>query len=155
MGEQRMHLEAIDREALPQLIVGRIRDYMTEQRLQPGDRLPPERVLMEQLRVGRSSVREALKILTTMGLVEIRRGDGAYVSTPSRLWSLQAPAFVLATEKNALRDIVELRRGIEPMAASLAAERATDEDIADLQVILEGHQQRLEANPGWHWEPLE
>jgi GntR family transcriptional repressor for pyruvate dehydrogenase complex len=88
-------------------------------------------------------VREALKILTTMGLVEIRRGDGAYVSAPSRLWSLQAPAFTLATEKNALRDIVELRRSVEPMAALLAAERATDEDISDLQALLEEHQEPL------------
>jgi len=150
-----MVLDAVSREPLPRIIVGRIRDFIAEQKLQPGDRLPPERLLMEQLQVGRSSVREAMQILTTLGLVEIRRGDGAFVTAPDRQWSLGAPAFVLATEKHALRDIVELRRSIEPMAAYLAAERATEEDIADLEAMLGTHQSTLTDQSGWHWEPLQ
>src|ERR671934_372822 len=130
-----MALDNVARPPLPQVVAARVREYITDQKLRAGDRLPPERVLMEQLRVGRSSVREAMKILATLGLVEIRRGDGAYVTAPDRLWNLGAPAFVLATEKNALRDIVEVRRSIEPMAAFLAAERATGDDIADLEAM--------------------
>ena len=150
-----MRLDEVIRTPLPQVIVQRIREYIAEHNLQAGDKLPPERALMEQLRVGRSSVREAMKILTTMGLVEIRRGDGAYVAAPSRLWSLGAPAFVLATEKNALRDIVELRRCIEPMAAYLAAERATDDEIGDLEALLKAQQKRLAEQMSWMWSPLE
>jgi GntR family transcriptional repressor for pyruvate dehydrogenase complex len=150
-----MQLDEVARPPLPQVIAARIRQYIADQQLRPGDRLPPERALMEQLRVGRSSVREAMKILATLGLVEIRRGDGAYVAAPDRLWNLGAPSFILATEKNVLRDIVEVRRSIEPMAASLAAERATDEDIADLDAMLRAHQEHLAEQPTWHWEPLE
>lgn len=150
-----MGLNQVIRAPLPQVIVERIREYIAAQKLEPGDKLPPERMLMEQLRVGRSSVREAMKILVTMGLVEIRRGDGAYVAAPDRQWPLGAPAFVLATEKNALRDIVELRRSVEPMAASLAAERATADDIAELDTLLLAHQRHLAEQPSWHWEPLE
>ncbi|MGH2345766.1 MAG: FadR/GntR family transcriptional regulator, partial [Chloroflexota bacterium] len=93
-GGDDMGLDQVIRAPLPQIIVERIREFIAEQKLEPGDRLPPERVLMEQLRVGRSSVREAMKILATLGLVEIRRGDGAYVAAPGRLWTLGAPAFV-------------------------------------------------------------
>jgi GntR family transcriptional repressor for pyruvate dehydrogenase complex len=150
-----MGLNQVIRAPLPQIIVERIREYISEQKLEPGDRLPPERVLMEQLRVGRSSVREAMKILATIRLVEIRRGDGAYVAAPGRQWTLGAPAFVLATEKHALRDMVELRRSIEPMAASLAAERATEDDFIELKAMLTAHQRRLAEEPSWHWEPLE
>jgi GntR family transcriptional regulator, transcriptional repressor for pyruvate dehydrogenase complex len=150
-----MRLDEVVRAPLPQVIVGRIRAFIAEQRLQAGDRLPPERVLVEQLHVGRSSVREAMKILATMGLVEIRRGDGAYVTAPDRSWNLGAPAFLLAAEKNALRDIVEARRSIEPMAASLAAERATPDDIAELEAMLVTHGRRLAEDPNWHWEVME
>jgi GntR family transcriptional repressor for pyruvate dehydrogenase complex len=150
-----MTLDQVTHLPLPQVIATRIRDFIANQHLRSGDRLPPERVLMEQLGVGRSSVREAMKILSTLGMVDIRRGDGAYVATPDRLWNLGAPAFVLATEKTALRDIVELRRGIEPLAASLAAERATDEDIAELAALVVTHARHLAAQPSWHWEPLE
>jgi GntR family transcriptional repressor for pyruvate dehydrogenase complex len=150
-----MGLDQVSRAPLPQIIVERIREYIADQKLEPGDRLPPERVLMEQLRVGRSSVREAMKILATIRLVEIRRGDGAYVAAPRRQWALGAPAFVLAAEKHALRDMVELRRSLEPMAASLTAERATDDDIAELHAMLLSHQHHLAEQPSWHWEPLE
>jgi GntR family transcriptional regulator, transcriptional repressor for pyruvate dehydrogenase complex len=153
--QQPARLDAVTRAPLPQLIVERIRDYIAQHRLQAGDRLPPERVLMEQLGVGRSSVREAMKILTTMGLVEIRRGDGAYVASPDRFSSLGTSSFVRVTEKNTLHDIIELRRCIEPMAAYLAAERATDDDIADLEAILRTHEQRLAEQMSWLWEPLE
>lgn len=150
-----MALEDLRQAPLPQVIAGRIRQYIADEKLQAGDRLPPERALMEQLRVGRSSVREAMKILSTLGVVDIRRGDGVYVAAPERLWAAGARAFVLATEKNTLRDIVELRRSIEPMAAFLAAQRATDDDIAELEALLTTHHERLIAEPRWHWEPLE
>jgi GntR family transcriptional repressor for pyruvate dehydrogenase complex len=62
---------------------------------------------------------------------------------------------VLAVEKNTLRDVVEVRRSIEPMSAFLAAERATEDDIADLEAMLKAHRERLANEPLWHWEPLE
>jgi GntR family transcriptional repressor for pyruvate dehydrogenase complex len=148
-------LKRVTREPLPAVIVEHVRDYIRQNGLQAGDRLPPERVLMEQLNVGRSSVREATKILSTLGLVEARRGDGIYVTAPERQWALKASAFVFASEQHTLREIIEVRRGIEPQAAYLAAERATEEDIAELEAILTAHQERVSREMSWMWEPLE
>lgn len=143
------------RVPLSKAIADDIRRDIENGRLLAGDRLPTERSLMETLKVGRSTVREAMKILVTLGLVEIRHGDGAYVTQPMRIHRIESPAFTLAVEQNVLRDLVELRQAIEPMIAVLAAERATPEDTADLEALLRVHEQKMDQGEAWHWAPLE
>ena len=107
----------------------------------PGTRIPSERVLAEQLGVGRSTVREALNGLAALGVLDIRQGRGVFVAAaPSARWNTEAvvPALIRA-QTNAL---IEARLVVQPEVARLAAERRTATDLRALETVLEG-QERL------------
>jgi GntR family transcriptional repressor for pyruvate dehydrogenase complex len=113
-------------------ILARLRDGG----LRPGDRLPGELELTRLLGVGRSSVREALRALITLGLVETRPGRGAVVRLPAPdpLAHLAAHgASVEHLQKWALLDLLEVRESLEGQAAALAARRATAADLAAIE----------------------
>lgn len=121
------------REAVTTEIARKLLDYLLAGHLAPGDRLPSERQLAQDLGVGRSVVREALKSLTLLGIVEVRQGDGTFLrSTESQLlphaieWGL-----LLGTRRT--KDFIEARRYIEPVVAGLAAERRDDAALTDLK----------------------
>lgn len=94
-----------------------------------GSRLPGERVLAEQLKVSRTSIRSALGRLVTLGLLEARAGSGTYVKEPSSEPLLAALAPHVVNDANTLRNLFELREMIEVEAAGRAAERASLEQI--------------------------
>lgn len=102
----------------------------------PGGKLPPERKLAESLGVGRSAIREALKALDLLGLIEIRQGDGTYLSqgTSSLLPQVVEWGMLLGTPQTL--DLIETRAHLEGILAKLAAERVTDQEIGDLRVCL-------------------
>lgn len=131
-----------------------IRAFIEENGLTPGHKLPPERIFIEQLGVSRSSLREALRVLSTIGLIEVRRGDGMYVAAAPDAWTGSATALFDATEENALRNLVETRMGIELAATMAATQRATEEDLEQLQRFLDEQDRQLRGDPGYEWEPL-
>ena len=135
-------------------VVEELKRYILQAGLLPGTRLPPERVLMEQLGVGRSSLREALRVLSTLGLIDVRHGDGMYVSSPPGFWNTGSRAFFDATEENALRNLAEARLGVEWTAVGLVAERGTDEDFDRLELFLDEQQRLIERTPDARWQPL-
>ena len=111
----------------------------------PGQRLPPERALADSLGVGRSLIREALKALTLLGLVEVRPGDGTYLRRrPSNLLPASFEWGLLLGE-NQLGDVIEARRELELILAGLAARRRTEQDIAELRLLLEQMRDATEA----------
>jgi DNA-binding FadR family transcriptional regulator len=99
----------------------------------PGDRLPGERLLSKQLAVGRTSVREAIRHLEALGLLEVRQGLGTFVKDPGAriLQTTLAPHIV--TDKRQLDELFETREIIEIAAASRAAERADAAQIAAMR----------------------
>lgn len=103
---------------------------------QPGQRLPSERALAESLGVGRSVVREALKSLTLLGLVEVRQGDGTYLQ--SRGSDLLPVSFEwgLLLGEHQLQDTIEARTELEVVLAGLAAERRSEQDVQELGELL-------------------
>jgi GntR family transcriptional regulator, transcriptional repressor for pyruvate dehydrogenase complex len=102
----------------------------------PGQRLPPERALAGSLNVGRSLIREALKALTLLGLIEVRPGDGTYLRRrPSDLLPASFEWGLLLGE-NQLEDVIEARRELEIVLAGFAAQRRTEDDIAELRELL-------------------
>ncbi len=108
----------------------------------PGDRLPSERKLVEQLKVGRTSVREAIRRLETMGLVESRQGLGTFVKDPSSE-VIQASLLPHAlANKETLEKLFDLREIIEVEAAARAARRASADQIA----VMKKWQQTVETN---------
>ncbi len=135
-------------------VVAELRAYIVDNALRPGDRLPPERVFLEQLGVSRSSLREAIRVLSTLGLIGVRHGDGMYVAAPPESWSASSSAIFDATEEHALRNLVETRLGIELAATTAAAQRASDEDLERLQEIVDEQIRHVRGDATYAWDPL-
>jgi GntR family transcriptional repressor for pyruvate dehydrogenase complex len=136
-------LKAIKRTRIHEEVVNQIHELIREGRFKAGDQLASERELAETFKVSRTSVREALRALETQGLIVTRSGMGTFVADlPTE--SLVAPlAKFLIEEKNALADIFEMRKLIEPQIAALAAERATEEEIERMRGILEKQREQI------------
>ncbi len=106
--------------------------------LTPGDRLPPEQELADRLGVSRGSLREAVRALSQINVLDVRRGDGTYVSSlaPSELLSGMVFAMELLQAKD-LDEVVEVRQLLLPQAAALAAQRVTDEQLTEMRVVID------------------
>ena len=133
-------------------VVEELRGYIAQNGLAPGEKLPPERVFLERLAVSRSSLREAIRVLSTLGIVDVRHGDGMYVG--AGIDPGGSPLFD-ASEEHALRNLVETRLGVELAAVTAATQRASDEDLEKIQVLVDDHARRLERDPSYRWEALE
>jgi GntR family transcriptional repressor for pyruvate dehydrogenase complex len=132
-----MQLEAIDRHTTADLVVERIAGVIRDRKLAAGARLPGEHELVEQLKVSRPVLREALARLQSMGLVDIQRGRGTFVGNATSLANcVRLLRSAVAISPQELLSYAELRSAIEVQAARQAAERATDDDLAELAGIL-------------------
>ena len=132
-----LQLKPVLRRSSVDQVVERIRDVITEQKLAAGERLPGELELVEQLQVSRPVLREALARLQGLGLIEIQRGNGTFVASRDQLANcvqLLRTAVTLAPRE--LLSYAELRAAMEVQAVRQAAERATDEDVAELKRML-------------------
>lgn len=132
-----MKLKAIVRPSVVEQVVQRITQVIRDRKLGAGERLPGEFELVDQLKVSRPVLREALARLQSMGLVDIQRGRGTFVgSTDSLASCVQMLRTALTISPRELLAYTELRAAIEVQAARLAAERATDSDVAELEELL-------------------
>ncbi len=104
--------------------------------LSPGDRLPPERELAAKFGVGRSSLRDAIRTLEVMGIVESRHGAGTVVRDLSTDSLVVPLASVLAHKRELVAELLDVRRMIEPALAARAAANATEEELARLEDIV-------------------
>ena len=116
-----------------------------------GDRLPPERELARQLSVGRSSLREAMQGLQTMGLVEVRHGVGTFFTSEPSRWLLSPLRFSNTSPRRLFAELIEARLLVEVRLAALAAERAAREDIARIK---EAAERRAHAARGQYLDKL-
>jgi GntR family transcriptional regulator, transcriptional repressor for pyruvate dehydrogenase complex len=120
---------------ISETIVEQVRQLMRAGQLRPGDRLPAERDLCEQFGVSRVTVREALRMLESSGLVEIRVGarGGAFVTAPSSGRIGDGLADMLSLSVIGAADVTEVRMILEVGIVPLLCERATEEDLEDLE----------------------
>jgi GntR family transcriptional repressor for pyruvate dehydrogenase complex len=126
-------------------VVEHLRELVTSGQVGPGDRLPAERELAERLGVGRNSIREALRELQMLGLVEARRGAGTFVRATGP-GSLMAPfRTVISLSSAAVHDVMEFRRIFEPEVAAMAAVNADDNGIALLATALRRFDDAVES----------
>jgi DNA-binding FadR family transcriptional regulator len=130
---------------ISEVIVEQIRLLMRQGQLKPGDRLPPERDLCERFGVSRVTVREALRMLESSGLVEIRVGarGGAFVTAPSSNRVGEGLTDLLTLSVISASDVTEVRMILEVGIVPLVCERATEADLADLEKISEQSQQAV------------
>lgn len=130
---------------LAEAIADRIRVLILDRSFLAGEPLPGERDLAERFGVSRGSVRDALRTLETIGLIETRHGQGTF---PKELdvTRLVAPLASVLTYSHDLQDeLLDVRRMFEPAVARVAAARVTDEDLAELQRLLASQRQKLKS----------
>jgi GntR family transcriptional repressor for pyruvate dehydrogenase complex len=143
-------VERVQHDAPALQVARQLLAYMLESgQARVGQKLPAERELVEIFGVGRSSVREALKSLSLLGLLEIRQGDGTYVRSPSSDLLPQVIEWGLMLSEHKTAEMLEARRVIEVAVAELAAVRRTESDLAVLQDHLEGMRENMKSPQGW------
>lgn len=141
-----MHLtqvrNPIRRRKLYEEVAARIESMVHDGRFSPGDRLPSERELMEELGVGRSAVREAMLSLQKMGILVVRSGERARVTAPTAdflVKELSGAARHLLAQEGGVRQFQEARAMFEIGLARLAAEKASEGDIEKLRGVLDAN----------------
>lgn len=118
-------------------VVNSIKDLLLGKKVLPGDRLPPETELCRLLSVSRGSVREAMKILSALGIVEVKRGDGTYISTGSGEVMFDPLLFSLIVSQPEFGELKELRLILEKNVVRLAILNATEDDLLQLRECVE------------------
>jgi GntR family transcriptional repressor for pyruvate dehydrogenase complex len=150
---------AVRRTRVFEGVAQQIQRLIVDGALKPGERLPPERELASRLAVSRGSVRDAIRILELAGLVVPRQGEGTVVADLSPE-NVAAPiASILVRKRALIGELIEVRKMIEPALAARAAERASPEEVARLEEILErqGEKERrgestVEEDAAFHYQ---
>jgi GntR family transcriptional repressor for pyruvate dehydrogenase complex len=115
----------------------KIRDLIMSGEIKPGERLPPEQELALSMGISRSSLREAVKALSQAKVLDVRRGDGTYVTSLEPQLLLSGLSFVIdLMEDRTLADIFEVRKLLEPSSTALAAQRITDVQLEELRASM-------------------
>src|SRR3989442_15159833 len=136
--------ETVRKAARYERVGDRIRRLISDGPLKPGDLLPPERELAVRLGVGRSSVRDAVRTLEVMGILEPRQGHGTVVRDLSTDSLVVPLASVLTRKREMVAELLDVRRIIEPALAARAARNVSDEEIAELEEILRRQEEKLQ-----------
>ena len=117
--------------------ITKIKDMLISGELKAGDRLPPEKDLSERLGLSRSSLREAVKALELIRVLDVRRGDGTYVTSLDPSILMETMSFVVDLhQETSAAELLEVRRILEPGSAALAARRVGPAGVQDLRACL-------------------
>jgi len=118
--------------------IEKIKSMIVSGALRAGDRLPKEADLAAELGLSRSSLREAVRALSLINILDVRRGDGTYVTSLEPAVMLEALSFIVDFHRDAsVLEFLQVRRILEPAATAMAAERVTDADVATLGELLD------------------
>jgi GntR family transcriptional repressor for pyruvate dehydrogenase complex len=134
--------EAIKRNKVYEEVAKQI-ERLILKRLQPGDKLPSERELAEMLGVSRSSIRDAIRSLELIGMVEPRQGAGTVVREISSAALINPLASMLSRQRELVSELLDFRKMLEPPLAARAATHASPEEIAEMEEILSRQDEKL------------
>jgi GntR family transcriptional repressor for pyruvate dehydrogenase complex len=137
----------VERRKVYELVADQLVSQIGEQHLRPGDPLPPERELMQRYQVGRSSVREALRMLESRGLIEVV-GNGSFAVSGYANPLNNSLQLLLSLDQASMHDIYELRRIVECEAAALAADRRGDAHLLRMDEAIEDMEEGLRTDGG-------
>lgn len=158
-GRSDVRLNPIDVPKASDVLVHELRERILSGELPEGTALPPERELVVQTRMSRTTVREALRILEVQGLVTIRAGraGGAFVRKPDNESVTSSVSLLIRGNQIRLSALLETREALEPVCADLAAKHRTDDDVAALKAANKAIAdpdaslaEFLQANVDWH-----
>ena len=118
-------------DRISQVIVDQIKEAVFQKKLNPGDKLPSERQLIDQFKTSRVTIREALRTLEQFGILEIRRGmeGGAFIRDPNTKFINNFLQDMFSMGKIKISNFTEARMAIEPFSVKLAAERITEDSL--------------------------
>lgn len=125
-----------ERSALPEQICARFLSLIEGGELRPGDKLPPERELAAAMQVSRPSLREALRALSMMNVIEMRQGAGTFVTSLEPALLVEHLDFVFSLDDSTFLQLFEARRILEPGIAAVASQRITNVELAELRSCL-------------------
>lgn len=131
------------RTYLYQQVAEAIRDYIASNRLKPGDTLPSERELCESLGVSRTSLREGLRAVAMMGLVEVRTGQGMFVGDVDLRSVVEAIPTSMLDNPTDMQELTEIREVLEVLATQRAATRISDEELRPMEEAVQRMETRI------------
>ncbi|WP_027623181.1 FadR/GntR family transcriptional regulator [Clostridium lundense] len=117
-------------------VIYQIKDMINKGVLKKGDKLPSERDMVESLQVSRTSIREALRSLEIIGLIECRQGEGNFIKSSFENSLIEPLSIMFLLQDSNSKEILELRKMIEKETAALAAERITEEELKELELLI-------------------
>jgi len=126
----------LERDPLHERIAGYLQKLIADSHLEPGTQLPSRRELARKLRVSQATVSGAIRVLEQRGLVETKTGSGTYTVDGSSSAFAESMERLFHLNHCTLEDLITFREMIEPAIATLAARRATPEDLVELKTIL-------------------
>lgn len=145
------------KKRLPELVADQIKQLISEGELSVGSKLPNEFEMAEQLQVGRGTIREAIKILVSQNIVEVRRGCGTFVCERTGIIDDPLGLWTIEDKKKLALDLCDVRMMLEPQIARKAAINASGDDIIKLKEIAElveknirNNENHLEADLRFH-----
>ena len=137
MGQTPTYLKSLKKESVVQSVINRLTDAMRAEELKPGDKIPPEPELAESLGGARSSVREAIKILTYLGVLESKRSEGTFVCSGYSESMIDPMIYGIILNQDSFENLMELREMIEAGMMRLAIDHHTDDELNNLEAQLE------------------
>ena len=157
-----MVFEPLDRVSIATHVIAQIQAAMQRGDLRRGDRLPTEIELAEQFQASRTSIREALKVLEILGLLDVRRGAGTFVASTPRMPTIDPLLFLLLLEDGTRDDLVEVRFMVEVGFTQLAQARMDadtlerlERNVADLEAAVASGEVTAEHDLSFHQIILE
>jgi GntR family transcriptional repressor for pyruvate dehydrogenase complex len=144
MPTAKAEFEAIKKTKLYEKVAQQIQGLIRDGLLKPGDKLPPERELAETFQVSRSSLRDAIRTLEVMGLVEPRQGEGTIVCELSAEALVSPLSTMLLSKRELVSELLDLRKIIEPPLAARAAARITADELSYMESILTRQKEKVD-----------
>jgi DNA-binding FadR family transcriptional regulator len=144
MPQKPSYLKSLRKESVVQSVINVLTDAIRSKELQPGDKIPPEPELAESLGVARSSVREAIKILTYLGVLESKRSEGTFVCDGYKESMIDPMVYGILLNQDSFENLMELREMTEAGMMRLAIEHHEDKELDELESILGEMKKALE-----------
>ncbi len=140
-------LYPVKRTSLSDAIVKQITSQIASGLLKPGDQIPSEKELCLRFQVSRAPLREALRSLSVLGILESHAGEGTFVSASSARYLDRALQWGLLLERKTVGELVEARLALETHITFLAATRATEQDVREIEAAVRGMEEALSDPP--------
>jgi len=142
----------IQRTSIPEAVTDSILNMIATGELQPGASLPPQRQLAAEMGIGMSSLREGLRSLTAAGILEVRPGKGTFVTDDLSVVAAKQLELGFRLEGHVSQELLEVRQVLELDAVAFAAQRATEQEIDEIEDLLTGMQKAVQYQ---NWQELE